>query len=317
MSDRTTLTLTLAPVTGHRFQPTGFPDLGAALFDRPDGRGGWVRALHVESPQSMANRLEGTTWDDAAMAQPTELDGLPYVRVVNADGEVMTSSRLEPHRLASAYIMEGAVVGTDQTGHDWFRERLGLVEQVAIDQRRVARALFEIDPVSLVHGVFFARPGWPWQPKVARSVTCFIDADDVRPAISGGVKTDSVNSKGGNADTGYGYVPHQRVEYTAQRIVAYLTIDHEQVRSYGLDDAATEVVEALIGFEIAQLFSGDGLRLRTACDLKVEDIGGGEIAAPAAALDRLQSAIHACDSLGEITDVVWTERKGKKTKGDV
>ena len=44
---------------GHRFQPTGFPDLGAAEFDTPEGR-----ALLVESAQSMANRLEAVCWDE-------------------------------------------------------------------------------------------------------------------------------------------------------------------------------------------------------------------------------------------------------------
>ena len=43
----------LKPVQGSRFQPTGFPDLGAATFDGPDG----AKMLLVESAQSMANRL--------------------------------------------------------------------------------------------------------------------------------------------------------------------------------------------------------------------------------------------------------------------
>jgi len=46
----------LKPVQGDRFQPTGFADLGAAIYERPDGR----RMLLVESAQSMANRLEHT-----------------------------------------------------------------------------------------------------------------------------------------------------------------------------------------------------------------------------------------------------------------
>jgi CRISPR-associated protein Csb1 len=58
----------------------------------------------------------------------------------------------------------------------------------------VARACFAPDPLSLVHGVFFARKNWPWQPKVARAVTSFIEAYDVRPAVSGGVKRDSVHN---------------------------------------------------------------------------------------------------------------------------
>ncbi len=55
----------LKVAAGDRFQPTGFPDLGAALFSRPVGEDGWQECLHVESPQSMANHLEGATWDEA------------------------------------------------------------------------------------------------------------------------------------------------------------------------------------------------------------------------------------------------------------
>ena len=46
----------LKPVQGDRFQPTGFADLGAAVYERPDG----TRMLLVESAQSIANRLEDT-----------------------------------------------------------------------------------------------------------------------------------------------------------------------------------------------------------------------------------------------------------------
>jgi len=44
----------LQPIAGSRFQPTGFPDLGAAQYKSSDG----VNMLLVESAQSMANRLE-------------------------------------------------------------------------------------------------------------------------------------------------------------------------------------------------------------------------------------------------------------------
>src|SRR5207247_9483335 len=52
--------LKVATGGGGRFQPTGFPDLGPALFKGADG-GNW---LLVESPQSMANRLERVCWVD-------------------------------------------------------------------------------------------------------------------------------------------------------------------------------------------------------------------------------------------------------------
>ena len=112
---RTVLQADLAPLAGSLFQPTGFPDLGAAEFERTpdDGTPESGRALIVESAQSMANWLEGTTWDDARNDQVTELGALPYVRVVSPDGDFLSSSRLEAHRLASAYIMDGKIGGTD------------------------------------------------------------------------------------------------------------------------------------------------------------------------------------------------------------
>lgn len=328
MTNRTTLQIPLTPLAGDRFQPTGFPDLGAAQFQRPGKTiGEWVAALHVESPQSMANRMESTTWDLAEQEQVAALKGIPFVDVRNPNGEFLTSSRLEAHRVASAYIMEGIINGGDQTGFDWLPGQLGLAKGKAIDHRKLAAAVFELDPLSLIHGVFFARKGggWAWQPKIARAVTSFIDADDVRAAFSGGVKTDSVDPTGGATDTGYGMVPHQRTEFTARSITAYATIDHSQLRSYGLGDARTELLEALIEFELSEVFHGEGLRLRTACDLR--PLTGSELDArgltsgidqiptPDAARSRVRSAIDACKGqLGDVTVVTWVGRGGKAAK---
>lgn len=310
MKRRTTMTIDLTPVAGSRFQPTGFPNLGAARFDRPAGDGKWVAGLHVESPQSMANRFELTTWDVAAKEQRDALGEIPYVEVVTADGEFLTSSRLEAHRLACAYIMD-ATTADGTAGSAWLETRLGLTKGAAIDHQRLAGALFDLDPLSLIHGVFFARKGWPWQPKVARAITCFIDADDVRVAASGGVKTDSVNTEGGATDAGYGMVPHQRTEFTAQSITAFVTIDHEQLASYGLGAQRTALLEALINFELANTFHPDGLRLRTACDLKL--VGPSPLLSPEQAEEALGEALAAVDGLlGERTIVTWKQRTSKK-----
>jgi CRISPR-associated protein Csb1 len=316
MSHRSTYRIPLAPVLGSRFQPTGFPDLGPATFQKPT-KNGWVESLHVESPQSMANRLELTTWDTARDQQRDELSGLPYLRVVGADGGFLTSSRLEAHRLASAYIMDGSLAG--QTGREALPGLLGIAKDHAINHRNLARAIFRMDPVSLIHGVFFAQKAWPWQPKIARAVTCFIDAEDIRDAVSGGVKTDSVNPRvegesKGTAE-GYGMVPHQRLEFTARSITAYLSVDHDQIRSYGLGDAGEELLEALVAFELANLFRGGPLRLRTACDLQVAEGGEsqlGDIPSPEAAAARARSAIAgAGDLLGPVTEVTWSRAKAK------
>ena len=58
----------LRPIQGDRFQPTGFPSLGAATYQTKDGT-----KLLVESAQSMANRLEATLWDEAVL--PLTLNG--------------------------------------------------------------------------------------------------------------------------------------------------------------------------------------------------------------------------------------------------
>jgi CRISPR-associated protein Csb1 len=299
-NSRTVLAAELVPVAGSLFQPTGFPDLGAAEFDNGN-------RLLVESAQSMANWLEATTWDSARNDQVAELAAMPYVKVVSPDGSFLSSSRLEAHRLASAYIMAGTISG--KTGEKWLEERFGLVKGKPLDTRAVARACFALDPVSLVHGVFFARSSWPWQPKIARAVTSFIEASEVRPAVSGGVKRDVVINKAEDNATaeGYGTVPHHRVEYTAKEITVYFTIDHAQFRSYGLSEPATALLEALADFEIGTLL-GDGLRLRTRCDLKVKDVRG-ELPNVGEAAQRIAKFAADCaGELGSVAEVVWSGR---------
>jgi CRISPR-associated protein Csb1 len=305
---RTVLTVRLQPLVGSRFQPTGFPDLGAAEFG-PAGD----RRLLVESAQSMANRLEATTWDDARADQVEPLTGLPYVRIVDGDGQFLSSSRLEAHRLASAYIMDGTLAGVP--GRTWLAEALGLAGGRPLDHRAVARACFRLDPVTLVHGVFFAQKAWPWQPKIARAVTSFIEATGAAPAVSGGVKRDVVINEvaeGRGTAEGYGTVPHHRVEYTAAEITGYFAIDHDQLRSYGLPEPATALLRALIDFEIGTLLEG-GLRLRTACDLVVATVEGERPEAAEAAA-RIGKLVPECaDLLGPVVEVSWTGR-GKAAK---
>ncbi|HLI39911.1 MAG TPA: type I-U CRISPR-associated RAMP protein Csb1/Cas7u [Streptosporangiaceae bacterium] len=302
-SHRTVLKVDLAPLAGSRLQPTGFPDLGAAEFQTADG----TKALLVESAQSIANWLESTTWDTARADQPEGLSVLPYVRIVDGSGAFLSSSRLEAHRLASAYIMTGKADGVD--GEKWLAQRFGLTAGRPLDNRAVTAACFRLDPVSLIHGVFFARKNWPWQPKIARAVTGFIEAYDVRPAVSGGVKRDYVinEAKEGATTEGYGMVPYSRVEYTAGRITAYFTVDHAQFRSYGLSEPATALLEALADYEIGTLLDR-GLRLRTACDLRVTEIRGERPDAQEATARIAKHAADCAAELGPVTTVTWSGR---------
>ena len=319
----------LEPVAGARFQPTGFPDLGPALFDRPVRRNGtieWVPALLLESAQSMANRLEAVGWDAPAHGPAEALSGLPYVRVVAEDGRYLTSSRTEAHRLASAFVKDSALDGKGM--REVIRERLGLRDDTPLAPRDIARAVFALDPLCLIHGVFFAESAkiWPGQPRIARAVTSFIEAVEVRAANSGGVKRDEVRhqvGESGGATEGYGFVPYHRTEYTAARIQASFALDLAQLRSYGLGDVATEMLATLVRWEIRALLDG-GLRLRTACDLavvepEITDRDGTALPSLADLDVELSRLIGACTDLvgdGRPIEVVWSGGAKKRTKSE-
>ncbi len=274
--DKLLFDVPLAPVQGQRFQPTGFPDLGAATYETESGTN-----LLVESAQSMANRLEATCWDEGTQGLPPDLAGLSYVRVNGKDGEFLTSSILEAHRINSVYI-EKADKGEL---HSTIGKEIGLAKDRPIKRAALVKALFQYDVGSLLHGVFLE--SIDGRLRIARAMSAFIEADGVRVAASGGVKNDLVKpgtekkAKPGvegsgdaspgeskTAKDGYGNVPFHRDEFTARTITLFANIDLAQIRGYGLGDAATRTLTLLALFKLRALLDGK-LRLRTACDFKV------------------------------------------------
>lgn len=261
-SPRLLLEADLKPLQGTRFQPTGFPDLGAAEYPSPDGNG---RMLLVESAQSMANRLEAVCWDEAADDWTEALQGLPYVRVKNKDGNALTTSVLEAHRLNSPYILEGK----DDTVLKMLKSELADMEQGRVDIRKLAATLLRVDTNATLHGVFLAKKELAGgRLRLPRALSAFIEAEDAKVAPSGGVKVDAVDPKGDTAK-GFGNVPYARDEYVAPQITAYFNIDLAQIRAFGLGHTAERLLVALALYKI-QAFLERGLRLRTACDLECE-----------------------------------------------
>jgi len=265
----------LEPVSGSRFQPTGFPDIGPAVFRRP-GPAGAETVLLVESAQSMANRLEASGWDPVGCCPRPALGTLPWIEIRSVDGEHLTSSRTEAHRLASAFLKDATFRedGSEVTGKDLVKGRLGLRDDRPLVFADLARRVASLDPLCLLHGVFFADKYWPGQPKVARALAGFVEATGVERAESGGVKRDHVRhnlteGEGGTGE-GYGTVPFHRTEWTAREIIATFVIDRDQIRSYGLGKEGGALLEAVAQWEIRTLLDG-GLRFRTACDLHVRE----------------------------------------------
>ncbi len=250
----------LQPAQGKRFQPTGFPDLGAASYEAPGENGGRTQMVLVESAQSVANRMEAVCWDEANDNLHPALTGMPYVHVKLTEEDQTTNSIIEPHRLNSPYILEGA----DKTVLNILTNRLPTQGQV--DLRKLAGVLAEIDANSLLHGVFLAKRELAGgRYRLPRALSAFIEAIDVRTVDSGGVKNDPVNPSG-DTSKGFGNVPFHRTEYTAERIVAYFNLDLAQIRAYRLGESAERFLVTLALWKVRR-FLDTGLRLRTACDL--------------------------------------------------
>lgn len=264
---RLLINVPLKPMQGSRFQPTGFPDLGAATFtgikyDEKSGESSEYEALLVESPQSMANRLEQVCWDEAGFDLVPALKGLPYIKVLE-NGKPITTSILESHRLNSPYILESK----DRTFFDLLKTELGGLEKGRVDIRLLAKTLLKYDPNSLIHGIFLAKKELAGgRLRLPRFLSSFIEAEHARVAASGGVKFDQVDPQG-DTSKGFGHVPFHRDEYTAAKITAYFNLDLAQLRGYGLGAEAEQLMIALVLFKIQKLLA-DGLRLRTACDLE-------------------------------------------------
>lgn len=272
----------LKPLQGHRFQPTGFADLGPARYTLPDG----TEMLLVESAQSVANRMELACWDAAAEDLIAELHGLPYIKITDAANRHLSNSLLEAHRINSEYVMKEArrVSKTDgkrkvaeKPFNEEFAAEIGYQKDGRVDWKKFHAGLLKYDPNSLIHGCFLEEIGG--RLRATRTLSGFIEATGVVVAESGGVKNNIVQPE---LKAGEGNVPFHRTEFTAREIKAYFNLDLALLRGYGLGhDSDPEeagkfqwsdpekLLIALSLFKIRRFLS-TGLRLRTACDLELD-----------------------------------------------
>ncbi len=326
-ASRLLLTIPLKPLQGDRFQPTGFPSLGAATYQTKAGP-----KLLVESAQSMANRLEATCWDFTANKPIAVLEGISHVTVRRGpqkalkDKPFLTDSMLEAHRLNSVYI--------EQSKGDFFSttlaQAIGVNKAEPIDRNKFLLALFKYDIGSLIHGVFLE--SLDGRLRIARSLSSFIEASSVQVAASGGVKNDRIQAgkeEGKDASGGFGNIPFSRDEWVAEEISLFVNLDLSQIRGYGLPDNAERLVTLLALFKLRKVIDSD-LRLRTACDFKIE----GDLAISThpktetpfklpelsyfvgkeGGKGELQKAILDCKDLMTVTEVEYDGTKKPKTE---
>lgn len=349
-SPRLLLEAKLKPLQGHRFQPTGFADLGPARYTLPDD----TEMLLVESAQSVANRMELACWDAAEHDLIADLRGLPYIRIIDANNGHLSNSLLEAHRINSEYVMKesrriirtnGQCKVAQKSFNEEFATEIGYEKDGRVDWQRFYKGLFRYDANSLIHGCFLEEIGG--RLRATRILSGFIEASGVASVESGGVKNNIVQPelKGGE-----GNVPFHRTEFVAKEIKAYFNLDLALLRGYGLatEEEGKNVTEwqnkeeksrgerpfvfstpekllvALSLFKVRRFLS-TGLRLRTACDLQMD--GDFTVTRPSGfaipdemqLLEECKTLIAACKSLfanPAITEVEWKPAKGKKAASE-
>ncbi len=267
--------LKVATGGGGRFQPTGFPDLGPALFHGADGAN-W---LLVESPQSMANRLERVCWvdgegeTDGVGSYNDACKGIPYVLSTDTNERPLTASTLEAHRLSSPYIWDTQPF-TDPddsskqvTLPNYLKRLFSLADNRLVPWKKVADGLIKVDPGCLLHGIWFNEASFAGgKVRLTRCLSGYIEARDPSTANFGFQKRDGVSDRtdkdaGQSAAEGYGSVIGPKQHFTSVEVKAYFQIDVERLRSYGLEELQVQALVAWAIYKIRRVLtaSRDGV----------------------------------------------------------
>lgn len=289
-SSRTLIKVELAPAVYGSFQPTGFPDIKASRFFVP---GSSQENLLVESPQSIANRLEATVWNFAKQDLHSIFTGLPYVRLVDkVTQEYIASSLSLPHRIASAYISKSKDPFSKHLLND-------------LNTMGVAAATFKYCPNSLLHGCFYSHVE-EGKHKALRLIGGRIDAFNITPVVTGGVVKDPISASGKNFDlsaiiegkaeggderaskSGAGNIIHYVEEFVAERIEGAFFIDDKLIAALPLEECTKSLLRSLACWKIYKFLQSD-LRLRSNCILDV--VGEPEVVGTVPPLDELEQKI--------------------------
>src|ERR1017187_4572412 len=245
---RVILQATLVPVSGDRFQPSGFPEIGHVIYKAPRPDRTTADVCIVDSAASMANHLEAVCHANSfALELHEELTGLPYLQCLT-DGRdeggggnsgprrLVVTSLSEGHRLASSYFVgeKATLVVNDADSGESFIGRLtgefGLrdlgtkTHPLPSDWWRIFKTIFRYDPNSLVHGILFPSLGI----KISRVLTAHHEAFGAARVGSSGVKFDKLGK------TTSGQPIFAVDEETASEIRATFILDLSLLRSFGL-----------------------------------------------------------------------------------
>lgn len=272
--------LKVAPGTNGRFQPTGFPDLGPALykgireFEETDNAGKKQKVLRPVNMLFSDTAAALANWMEAACLSGDDYNadcrGIPYVRVLDGDatGEskpFLTSSVREPHRLASPYVLAARRVNGDS-----MKVWLSKPEQLAVNKLRpvrpwiLAQKLFEIDPGCILHGVFLEE--LDGRLRLPRMVAGYIEAANPQTANYGGVYRGEVTATGP-----LGNIPFSKQEFTSDDIRASFIVHLSTLQSHALSEERQRFLILWALYKINQ-FLRSCPRLRSVCEFEVDGI---------------------------------------------
>jgi len=257
-------------------QPVGFKDIGNVAPYRM----GDHKELLIDTEAAMANWLEAPLMcepDEVTLVTP--LKGLPHVRAIikeNNQERILTTSLLEAHRIASYYLFgykqKGLVIPTE-FGKELQAKLQGKAAYPGYFQELV-KAIFQVDPNSLVHGVFFPHLQGV-KNRIPRTLSVRVRGINPEAVSLGGVKLERVTASGGDAKKGASQVPYFRKLFAVERVEFRAAIDVHQIRQFGFGEGTQAVglsepqktlILALCLWKIRKFLTLP-YRPRTACDL--------------------------------------------------
>ena len=255
----------LVPAYGKTFTPTNFPSLGPAEFSTMnENNTKHIKNLIVESSQSLANHFEDTILADNKIDILPLFSTMPHVIVKDQDGNFITNTLIEPHRINSPYVIRSEKIQELMEKH--------LSDRI-INVGNFAKFLAKYDVNSIIHGVFLSQM-FSGRYQLGRLLTASIHATDINSVHYKAVKIDRYDPTGkqnGNngAKGGYGNVLYEKAEYTAGKITMYVDIDVGRLLSYGLSNSLNELIYTIILYKLKK-FTNDFISLRSNCVFKVK-----------------------------------------------
>ncbi|MDR9402924.1 MAG: type I-U CRISPR-associated RAMP protein Csb1/Cas7u [Halothece sp. Uz-M2-17] len=323
--------MTLINITAHlenllvTAKPPMFLDVGVSQAYLP-----WEQRLDVllNTPQATANQLEALIWDEVNQDIIPELQGLPYIEIRNtrANNQFLASTLTLPHRIGTAYLSRHKDAMLDG---DRFRDVL----KRRVKEQGIYRAVFELDPISIVLGCFLSHI--QGNMRIPRVVTGQFVAQGAVAMPNGGASHDPISAAGDSvvtkgyfvkeakekgktkfkditraSEVGLGNVPYVRESYQAEDYLGKFVIDTRLVDAApNLPDAAKELISLLSQYLVAKFLS-EPMMLRSECYFQVKEIKGTDPDLPSKVEDlqqELQQKIQQCQEEGLFNGVTTVE----------